>query len=61
MLPFSRTFTFCSINNRLCKHHGTAPSLAKILSFKYFRESSLLKQVKRPLALALALALALSL
>ena len=47
MLPFSTMFTFCWINNRLCKHLGTAPSLVKIISFKYFRESSLLKQVKR--------------
>ena len=47
MLQFSRMFTFCLINNRQCKHHRTVPSLTKILSFKYFRESSLLKQVKR--------------
>ena len=45
MLPFSRMFTFCWINNRPCKHLGTAPSLVKIISFKYFRESSHLKQV----------------
>ena len=47
MLPFSRKFTFCWINIRPCKHHGTVPSLKKILSFKYVRVSSLLKQVKR--------------
>ena len=47
MNPFSRTFTFCWINNRPCKHLWTAPSLVKIISFKYFRESSHLKQVKR--------------
>ena len=47
MLPFSRMFTFCWINNRPCKHLGTAPSLVKIISFKYFRECSHLKQVKR--------------
>ena len=45
MLPFSRMFTFGWINNRPCKHLGTAPSLVKIISFKYFRESSHLKQV----------------
>ena len=44
MLPFSRMFTFCWINNRPCKHPGTAPYLVKIISFKYFRESSHLKQ-----------------
>ena len=43
MLPFSRMFTFCWINSRPCKHLGTAPSLVKIFSFKYFRESSHLK------------------
>ena len=47
MLPFSRMFSFCWINNRPCKHLGTAPSLAKIISFKYVREFSHLKQVKR--------------
>ena len=47
MTPFSRMLTFCWINNRPCKHYGTAPSLAKIISLIYFRESSLLKQVKR--------------
>ena len=47
MLPFSRMFTFCWINNRPCKLLGTAPSLIKIISFKYFCESSHLKQVKR--------------
>ena len=41
----SRMSTFCWINNRPCKHLGTAPSLVKIISFKYFRESSHLKQV----------------
>ena len=45
MLPFSRMFTFCWINNRPCKHLGTAPSLVNIISFKYFRESSHQKQV----------------
>ena len=45
MLPFSKTFTFCWINDRPCKNLGTAPSLVKIISFKYFRESSHLKQV----------------
>ena len=38
---------FVLVNNRQCKHHRTVTSLSKILSFKYFRESSLLKQVKR--------------
>ena len=38
---------FVEENNRPCKHLGVAPSLAKILSFKYFREFSLLKQGKR--------------
>ena len=47
MLPFSRMFSFCWINNRQCKYLGTTPSLVKIISFKYFRESSHLKQVKR--------------
>ena len=47
MLPFSRMFTFCWINNRPCKHLGTAPFLVKIISFKYFPDSSHLKQVKR--------------
>ena len=46
MLPFLRMFNFCWINNRPCKHLGTAPSQVKIISFKYFRESSHLKQVK---------------
>ena len=36
MLPFSKTFTFCWINDRPCKNLGTAPSLVKIISFKYF-------------------------
>ena len=45
MLPFSRMFTFYWIHNyRPCKHHGTAPSLAKIPLFKYFRASSLLSK-----------------
>ena len=38
---------FYWISKRPSKHHGTALSLAKILSFKYFCESYLLKQVKR--------------
>ena len=46
-LRFLRMFTFCWINYRPCKHHGTAPSLAKIPLFKCFRASCILKQVKR--------------
>ena len=44
MLPLSRMFIFCWINNRPCKHLGTAPSFEKISSFKYFRESSRLNR-----------------
>ena len=49
MLLFPRmfTFTFSWVSKRPSKHHGTALSLAKVLSFKYFHESYLLTQVKR--------------
>ena len=39
MLPFSRMFTSCWINKKTWKHLATAPSVVKIISFKYFRES----------------------